>query len=65
MRQLEMTEQDKAKMLDIFIDNLIDEYNNHPPVQKKYHSRAEKIGYQFIEDLYNNGFVTDKGIQGE
>ncbi len=65
MRQLEMTEQDKARMLDLIIDDLINEYNEHPPVQKKFHSRAEKIGYQIIADLYSNGFITNQGIQGK
>ena len=60
-----MTEQDKARMLDLIIDELIKEYNEHPPVEKKYRSRAEKIGYQIVVDLESNGFITNAGIQGK
>lgn len=62
MRQLDMTEQDKARMLDLIIDDLIKEYNDGPPVEKKFHSRAEKVGYQIIAALFSNGFVTNQGI---
>ena len=62
MRQLDMTEQDKARMLDLIIDDLIKEYNDGPPVEKKFHSRAEKVGYKIIAALFSNGFVTNQGI---
>lgn len=60
-----MTDAEKAQMLDILIDDIIREYNEHPPVDKKFHSRAEKIGYCLIIDLESNGFITDSGIQGK
>lgn len=60
-----MTEKDKAKMLDILIDGIIHEYNDAPPVDKKFHSRAEKLGYVMVSTLDSNGFITSAGIQGE
>ena len=62
MRQLDMTEHDKALMLDLIIDDLIDQYENRPPVEKIYHSRAEKVGYSILNSLKNNGFITNEGI---
>lgn len=62
MRQLDTTDHDKALMLDLIIDELIDQYENKPPVEKKYHSRAEKIGYSIVTMLESNGFVTNEGI---
>ena len=62
MRQLHMDDMAKAMMMDIIIDNIINEYNNLPSVEKKYHSRAEKIGYTILNDLESNGFITSKGI---
>ena len=41
MRQLQNTEEEKAMMLDIIVDNILNEYGNHAPIEKKYHSRAE------------------------
>ena len=49
-------------MLDLIIDDLIKEYNDGPPVEKKFHSRAEKVGYKIIAALFSNGFVTNQGI---
>ena len=65
MRQLEMTKEDKALMLDILIDGIIHEYNDQPPVEKKYHSRAERIGYEMVTVLNTNGFITNAGIEGQ
>ncbi|MCR5404319.1 MAG: hypothetical protein K6E91_10965 [Butyrivibrio sp.] len=62
MRQLDTTDHDKALMLDLIIDELIDQYENKPPVEKIYHSRAEKIGYSIVTMLESNGFVTNEGI---
>lgn len=62
MRQLYRTDHDKALMLDRIIDELIDQYENKPPVEKKYHSRAEKIGFSVVTGLKSNGFVTNEGI---
>lgn len=65
MRQLQNTEEEKAMMLDIIVDNILNEYGNHAPIEKKYHSRAEKLGYQILTDLESNGFITTAGIQGK
>lgn len=62
MRQLEATDRDKALMLDLIIDDLIEQYEHRPPVEKIYHSRAEKIGYEILRSLESNGFITNEGI---
>ena len=65
MRQLQNTDEEKAMMLDIIVDNILSEYVHQTPVEKKFHSRAEKIGYQILTDLESNGFITTAGIQGK
>lgn len=57
-----MTDMDKAQMLDILIDDIIHEYEDKPPVEKKYHSRAEKVGYSILTALDSKGFITTEGI---
>lgn len=65
MRQLDTTDHDKALMLDLIIDEIIDQYENRPQVEKKFHSRAEKLGYMLITSLESNGFITTEGIVKE
>lgn len=65
MRQLDVSIEDKARMLDIIIDEFIKEYNDGPAMDKKYHSKAEKLGYEILVALNDNGFITAKGIQGQ
>lgn len=65
MRQLEKTIEEKALLADTIINIFIDEFNNAPPVEKKYHSRGEKIYHRVHALLYRDGFVTNQGIQGE
>lgn len=60
-----MTEKEKAMMLDIIIDNIIEEYNHGPSMDKKFHSKVEKIGYKILTTLNDNGFITNQGIQGK
>lgn len=62
MRQLHTEDDQKVLMLDLIIDNITEEYNSLPEVEKKYHSRAEKIGYRILQDLESNGFITSAGI---
>lgn len=61
-----MSEHDKAMMLDIIIDEYVQEYNQGANTEdvKKYHSKAEKVGYEVLVALESNGFLTGKGIQG-
>lgn len=57
-----MTEHDKAHMLDLIVDEIIQEYEHKPPVEKRFHSRAEKVGYKVLCTLESNGFLTTQGI---
>ena len=64
MRQLYTTDHDKALMLDLIIDEIINQYENRPQI-KGFHSRAEKVGYTLITSLESNGFITTEGIVKE
>lgn len=65
MRELQTTDQEKVMMMQIILDKYIDEYGKLTQVDKKYHSRAEKIGYEILLELEANGFITGQGIQGK
>lgn len=65
MRQLDKTVEEKALLADSIINIFMDEFNNAPPVEKKFHSRGEKIYYRVHALLYRDGFVTNQGIQGQ
>ena len=65
MRQLERTIEEKAHEFDNIVTECIHQYNDEPPVEKAYHSRAEKIGYMILENLNKKGFTTNAGIQGQ
>lgn len=57
--------EEKALMLDLITDTYIESYNSKNPVPKSFGSRAAQVGYQILEMLFNNGFLTGDGIQGE
>ena len=65
MRELQTTDQEKALMMQILIDEILREYNDLQPVEKNFRSRAEKVGYKIITELEVNGFITNLGIQGK
>lgn len=65
MRELHTTDKEKVLMMQIIIDNIIREYNDLEPVEKRFRSRAEKIGYTILTELESNGFITGYGIQGK
>ena len=57
--------EEKAHMLDLITDIYIESYNSKAPVPKSFGSRAAQVGYQILKMLFNNGFLTGDGIQGE
>ena len=57
--------EEKAHMLDLITDIYIESYNSKAPVPKSFGSRAALVGYQILKMLFNNGFLTGEGIQGE
>lgn len=65
MRELQTTDQEKVLMMQIIIDNIIREYNDLEPVEERFRSRVERIGYTILTELVCNGFITGYGIQGE
>ena len=61
----EHTTEEKALMLDLITDAYIENYNNKQPVPKNFGSRAAMAGYEVLQMLCNNGFITGEGIAGE
>lgn len=60
----EFSDQEKALMLDILIDQIIDGYEKEKPKDFKYHSVAEMVGYRNLISLNESGFITPEGILG-
>ena len=61
----EHSAEEKALMLDLITDAYIDSYNSKEPVPKDFGSRAAMVGYQVLDMLFQNGFLTGEGIQEE
>lgn len=65
MRELYTTDQEKLLMMENIIAEIVSEYNELGPVEKKFRSRAEKVGYMILSELESNGFITGQGIEGK
>lgn len=61
----EHTQEEKALMLDMITDVYIENYNSKAPVPREFGSRAAQAGYEVLEMLFNNGFLTEEGIHEE
>ncbi len=58
----EHSTEEKAHMMDLITDLYIEQYNSLEPVPKGFGSRAAQVGYQVLEMLFNNDFLTGAGI---